>query len=82
MVSPSFTMEASINVTTASVSLKPGTCDWHAGEDWRAKAFRVVMRSPRDVTVLRAGPWWNLQKLLWIVGILAAVVLGAFAAGL
>ncbi|HEX4121044.1 MAG TPA: PAS domain S-box protein [Verrucomicrobiae bacterium] len=53
--------------------------DWHAGDDWRAKAFRVVMRSSADITVLRAGPWWNLQKLLWIVGILAGVVLGAFA---
>ena len=53
--------------------------EWHSGQDWRAKSFRILMRSPGDITVLRAVPWWNLQKLLWIVGILAAVVLAAFA---
>ncbi|HEX3719544.1 MAG TPA: PAS domain S-box protein [Verrucomicrobiae bacterium] len=72
-------------VHNGSVISVTGVClietgnDWHAGDDWRAKSFRIVMRSSRDVTVLRAGPWWNLQKLLWIVGILAGVVFGAFA---
>jgi PAS domain S-box-containing protein len=53
--------------------------DWRSGQDWRAKSFRILMRSAGDITVLRAVPWWNLQKLLWIVGILAVVVLAAFA---
>jgi PAS domain S-box-containing protein len=58
--------------------IEPGS-DWRAGQDWRAKSFRVLMRSAGDITVLRAVPWWNLQKLFWIAGILAVVVLAAFA---
>jgi PAS domain S-box-containing protein len=53
--------------------------DWQAGEAWRAKSFRVLMRSAADIVVLKKPPWWNLQKLLWAVGILGVVVLGAFA---
>jgi PAS domain S-box-containing protein len=53
--------------------------DWHPGKEWRAKSFRILMRSPGDMTVIRAVAWWNLQKLLWIVGILAVVVQAAFA---
>ena len=52
---------------------------WSAGESWRAKSFRVLMRSAGDISVLQWPPWWNLQKLLWAVGILGVVVLGAFA---
>jgi PAS domain S-box-containing protein len=58
--------------------IEPGN-EWHSGQNWRAKSFRILMRSAGDTTVLRAVPWWNLQKLLWIVGILAVVVLAAFA---
>ena len=56
--------------------VEPG--DWLAGETWRAKSFRVLLRSPADVVVLRLPPWWTLQKLLWIAGALAFVSLGAF----
>ncbi|HTY85938.1 MAG TPA: PAS domain-containing sensor histidine kinase [Candidatus Acidoferrum sp.] len=53
--------------------------DWQAGAAWRAKSFRILMRSPADVVVLQRPPWWNLQKLLWAVGVLGVVVVGAFA---
>ncbi len=52
---------------------------WQAGEAWRAKSFRILMRSADDVTVLQWPPWWNLQKLLWVMGILGVIVLAAFA---
>jgi PAS domain S-box-containing protein len=57
--------------------IDPGT-DWKAGEDWRAKSFRVLMRSAGDITVLQPVPWWNLRKMLWVLSALALVVLGAF----
>ncbi|MEI9961194.1 MAG: hypothetical protein WDM76_08750 [Limisphaerales bacterium] len=41
--------------------------EWQAGEAWRAKSFRVLMRSADDILVLKRPPWWNLQKLLWAV---------------
>jgi PAS domain S-box-containing protein len=53
--------------------------DWHAGEAWRAKSFRILLRSAGDIFVLKRPPWWNLQKLFWIVGILGFVVIAAFA---
>jgi len=41
--------------------------------------FKILMQSPADVSLVRAAPWWTPTQLLAAVGILAAVVLGAFA---
>ncbi|MFO1513955.1 MAG: PAS domain S-box protein [Verrucomicrobiota bacterium] len=49
--------------------------EWRAGPTWRAKSFRILLRSPADVEVLRLPPWWTLPRLLWAVGVLMAVVL-------
>jgi PAS domain S-box-containing protein len=53
--------------------------DWHYGDDWRAASFRLVMRSPADIVVLQAPPWWTLRKLLWTVGLLLGLVVVALA---
>ena len=58
--------------------IEPGT-GWRAGEAWRAKSFRILLRSPGDVVVLKAPPWWTLTRLLWAVALLAIVVMAAFA---
>ena len=47
--------------------------DWRAGPEWRAKSFRVLLRSPADVEVLSLPPWWTLRRLLWAVAVLVAV---------
>ncbi len=52
---------------------------WVAGEAWRAKSFRIFMRSPGDISVLQWPPWWDLQKLFWVIGILASAVFAAIA---
>jgi signal transduction histidine kinase len=57
--------------------IEPG--EWMAGESWRAKAFRVRLRSAADIVVLRAPPWWTLRKVLWIAGIFGFVALAAFS---
>jgi signal transduction histidine kinase len=61
---------------TGVCRIDPG--EWQAGEDWRAKAFRVQLRSMADVVVLEAPPWWTLQKVLWIASSLGLVALAAF----
>jgi len=66
----------SLLAITGICLVEPG--DWQAGETWRAKSFRVLLRSPDDVVVLRAPPWWTLEKMLWIAGTLAFVVIVAF----
>ncbi len=58
--------------------VEPGP-EWHPGADWRAKSFRLLLRSAGDIEVLQRPPWWTLQKMLWAVGLLALVMLTAFA---
>jgi PAS domain S-box-containing protein len=71
-------LENGSQVAVAGVCLvEPG--DWQAGESWRAKSFHLLLRSPQDVRMLHAPPWWTLGRLLWIVGILSVIVLAAFA---
>jgi PAS domain S-box-containing protein len=61
------------------VCLIEAGADWHYGADWRAESFRLLLRSPADITVLQSPPFWTLRKLLWATALLGAVVLGAFA---
>jgi PAS domain S-box-containing protein len=66
-------------VTITGVCLIETGSTWVAGEAWRAKSFRILMRSPGDISVLQRPPWWDLRKLLWVVGILAGAVFAAIA---
>ncbi len=49
--------------------------DWHYGQDWRAASFRLLLRSPEDVVMLKQPPWWTLPRLLMAIAILFTVVL-------
>jgi signal transduction histidine kinase len=55
--------------------IDPG--EWEAGEDWRARALRIELRSPSDIVLLAAPPWWTLRKVLWMAGALGLVSLAA-----
>ena len=61
---------------TGVCRIEPGK--WEAGKDWRAKSFSVLLRSPDDVVLLKAPPWWTLKRVIWISGALAFVTLAAF----
>jgi PAS domain S-box-containing protein len=52
---------------------------WRAGPAWRAKSFRVLLRSAADIQVVRLPPWWTLTRLLWAVGVLITAVLASLA---
>jgi len=60
---------------TGVCKIEPG--EWQAGDDWRAKAFHVELRSPADIVLLQSPPWWTLKKLLWIAGGLALLAMAA-----
>lgn len=62
---------------TGICRIEPG--DWQAGDEWRAKSFRVQLRSAADVMLLESPPWWTLKKVLWIAGVLGFVALAAFS---
>ena len=61
---------------TGVCQIDPG--EWAAGEAWRAKAFRIELRSVADVVVLHSPPWWTPKKVLWVSGALGVVALAAF----
>ena len=65
-------------VSVTGVCLIERGSSWRAGESWRAKSFRILLRSPQDVVVLQSPPWWTLQKVLWIAGAMGLVTLAAF----
>ena len=66
-------------VAVTGVCLIEKGSDWFAGEAWRAKSFRILLRSPGDILVLKRPPWWTLARLSVAFGVLSGVVLLAFA---
>ncbi len=53
-----------------------GICLVRSGGLWHVpESFRLLLRSPKDVVVLRAPSWWNLPRTLWLLGITAGVLL-------
>jgi len=62
---------------TGVCRIEPG--EWIAGENWRAKSFRLQMRSIADVALIESPSWWTLRKVLWIAGVVGVVALAAFS---
>ncbi len=53
-----------------------GICLVRNGGLWSIpQSFRVLLRTPEDVTVLKAASWWNLRNALWLIGLMAAALL-------
>lgn len=65
----------SLVAVTGVCLIDPGS--WAAGEEWRAAGLSVLLRSAGDLVLLEAPPWWTLERLLAITGILAAIILAA-----
>lgn len=64
-------------VAVVGICLIERGSSWHAGEAWRAKSFRILLRSPKDVVILRSPPWLNVQRVLWMAGVLGFLALAA-----
>jgi signal transduction histidine kinase len=61
---------------TGVCQIDPG--EWVAGDQWRAKAFSVKLRSAADVTLLKSPPWWTLRRVLWMSAALGFAAMAAF----
>jgi signal transduction histidine kinase len=61
---------------TGVCRIDPG--DWEAGDQWRAKAFRLQLRTPEDVQLIHGPPWLSLKRMLWMAGLLGLAALAAF----
>jgi hypothetical protein len=70
-------MQNGSEVSVTGICLIERGANWRAGESWRANSFRLLLRSPADVVVQRAPPWWVQWGVGRIIGILAMVILAA-----
>jgi signal transduction histidine kinase len=64
------------SVPISSKAQITGICLVRSGGLWSTpQSFRVLLRSPQDVAVLRAPSWWNLRHALWLLGITLGALL-------
>jgi len=52
-----------------------GICVANADETHEAHSFEILLRSPADIVVLEAAPWWNASRAAWIVALLILMIL-------
>jgi PAS domain S-box-containing protein len=55
-----------------------GVCQLRLDELREPRAFRLLIRSPEDIQVLRAPPWFSTKRIVAISLLLLAVVIAAF----
>jgi hypothetical protein len=66
-------------LTPGSVVRAEGLCLVHAGRDNRVRGFRIAADSARNVTVLKHGRWWTLERALWAVVALGLLAVAGLA---
>src|SRR5581483_11204331 len=55
-----------------------GVCFVHAGGPWNTERwFDLQLRTPEDVSVLVAPPWWTVRRLLYLSAALLSLMLTA-----
>lgn len=47
---------------------------WHTPE-----SFQLLIRSPEDVVVTHAPPWWNLRHSIWLLSVAMVILVAIFA---
>lgn len=47
---------------------------------WEPRAFQLLLRSPADLVVLQPPPWWNAERLVWVLSAVLALALAAVGA--
>ena len=62
-------------VTVTGICLIERGNNWQAGKDWRAKSFRLLLRSPKDVQVLQTPSAWSYEMLVGVAGAVEVVLL-------
>jgi len=53
-----------------------GICLVRSGGLWQIpQSFRMLLRQPQDVVVLKTPSWWNSRHTLWVLGITGGVLM-------
>lgn len=59
-----------------------GICVIHTSDGSTPRSFDLLLRSPADIQILRAAPWWTPRHTLLLAAALAALVLIIFTRNL
>lgn len=54
-----------------------GVCSLGAGQGRAPRAFRLLLRSARDIVVVARPPWWTAERAAWALGAMGLVILAA-----
>ena len=46
------------------------------GDSKHVRSFRILLRSPKDLLILKAPPWWNFNRTMRVVIVLGILILG------
>ncbi len=70
------TAERMLSIPLNSEVQVTGVCLVRSGGLWQIpQSFRMLLRVPQDVVVLKTPSWWNLRHTLWVLGITGGVLL-------
>jgi two-component system, cell cycle sensor histidine kinase and response regulator CckA len=62
-----------------SVLSVAGVCETQTDELNQPRAFRLLLRNAKDVSVLQSPPWWSSRHATTLLAVAAALMLSAFA---
>ena len=69
-------MDRALTIPLNSDVQVTGICLVRSGGLWQIpQSFRMLLRLPQDLVVLRTPSWWNLTHTLWLLGITVGVLL-------
>jgi len=52
-----------------------GICSVQLDEQRRPRAFKILLRSIEDITILKRPSWWTLENALWTFGLMGTIIL-------
>jgi signal transduction histidine kinase/CheY-like chemotaxis protein len=64
-------------VAVTGVSLAEPVKTIGADDGVSIRSFRLLLRAPGDLVVLKSAPWWSVTRALWVLGAMLVVALTA-----
>jgi signal transduction histidine kinase len=75
-VPPGLVAERLLSIPLNSGVQITGICLVRSGGLWQTpQSFRMLLRVPQDVVVLKTPSWWNSRHTLWLLGVTGGVLL-------
>jgi len=66
------------HIRTGSLLQVTGICDVKVDENGSPSGFSLLLRTPQDIVVKQAAPWWNLQRALILLGLTGLIIAWGF----